>query len=101
MKFRIESTTDESTLDRCALLMSQAEPWIILQRDLEGCEDAMRGNYKEVYVGMDEDKLLGFIVLQMEGVFEGYTQSICVSRERRSAGLGTALISFAEKRIFY
>lgn len=100
MKLNIEQTLDEKVLDGCALMMSQTEPWITLKRDLNGCKEAMRGDYKEVYIAMDDGKLLGFIVLQMAGVFKGYIQSICVSQEMRGSGLGTALISFAEERIF-
>jgi ribosomal-protein-alanine N-acetyltransferase len=100
MKFKIESAFDEKILDRCAWMMSQSEPWITLKRDLEGCKEAMHGDYKEVYVCMESQRLLGFIVLQMAGVFKGYIQSICVSPEMRSSGLGTELIRFAEERIF-
>ena len=49
---------------------------------------------------MEGEKLLGFIVLQMAGVFKGYIQSICVVPKLRDSGLGTALIEFAEERIF-
>lgn len=100
MDFFIERTTEESMLNNCAKMMSQSEPWITLQRNLEICQQAMHGNYKEVYVTQRKDQLLGFIVLQMAGVFKGYIQSICVSPEARKSGLGTALIQFAEKRIF-
>jgi len=100
MKFNIETVFDEETLSRCATMMSESEPWITLKRDLKGCNEAMRGNYKEVYACRDQEKILGFIVLQMEGVLKGYIQSICVSPEMRGSGLGTALIQFAEKRIF-
>jgi ribosomal-protein-alanine N-acetyltransferase len=100
MKFKIESTSDEKILDNCARMMSQSEPWVTLKRDLEGCKEAMRGDYKEVYVCTEKERLLGFIVLQMAGVFKGYIQSICVSPEKRGSGLGTELIRFAEERIF-
>jgi ribosomal protein S18 acetylase RimI-like enzyme len=102
MKFKIERTTDEEMLDLCARMMSQAEPWITLQRDLDACKESMRGDYKEVYVAADADgtNLLGFIVLQMVGAFKGYIQSICVAPDVRGAGLGSALIAHAEQRIF-
>jgi ribosomal protein S18 acetylase RimI-like enzyme len=100
MKFEIEPAFDEKTLNRCAVMMSESEPWITLKRDLQGCNEAMRGDYKEVYVCIKKEELLGFIVLQMTGVFKGYIQSICVLPEVRSSGLGTALIQFAEERIF-
>ena len=100
MKWIIEPATDEEVLNRCALMMSQSEPWITLKRDLTGCQEAMRGAFKEVYVATDEGQLIGFIVLQMAGAFKGYIQSICVSPGTRGAGVGTSLISFAERRIF-
>ena len=100
MKFEIRSTSEENLLDCCALLMSQSEPWITLKRNLENCREAMRGEYKEVYVATEEGKLHGFIVLQMAGVFKGYIQSIFVTPEARGTGLGSALIQFAEERIF-
>jgi ribosomal protein S18 acetylase RimI-like enzyme len=100
VKFKIVPTADEKILDRCALMMSLSEPWITLKRDLQGCNEAMRGDYKEVYACIESEKLLGFIVLQMAGVFKGYIQSICVSPDMRGSGLGTALIRFAEERIF-
>ncbi len=100
MKYLIEQTTEEKVFDCCALMMSQSEPWITLKRDLAGCKEAMRGHYKEIYIATQGEQLLGFIVLQMVGVFKGYIQSICVSPEARNLGLGSALISYAEKRIF-
>jgi len=100
MKFEIEPTFDEKMRDRCAVMMSQSDPWITLNRGLEACQEAMRGEYKEVYICREGEQLCGFIVLQMAGVFKGYIQSICVSPEMRDSGLGSALIQFAEERIF-
>jgi len=99
MSFTIEGTLEKHVLTECAEMMSQSEPWITLQRDYAGCVDAMHGD-KEVYVARRHRELLGFIVLQMQGAFKGYIQSICVSPDTRSSGIGTALIQFAEKRIF-
>ena len=50
MKFKIEPAFDEDTLNCCAAMMSESEPWLTLKRDLQGCQEAMRGDYKEVYV---------------------------------------------------
>ncbi len=80
MNFKIAQTSDEQMLNQCALLMSQTEPWITLKRELAACQEAMRGDYKEVYVCMESEKLLGFIVLQMTGVVRGiYSKYLCFS----------------------
>jgi ribosomal protein S18 acetylase RimI-like enzyme len=100
MAFTIEATKEPMTLAMCAEMMSHSEPWITLGRDLKGCKDAMEGEYKEVYVALRNRELLGFIVLQMQGAFKGYIQSVCVTPDAQGAGIGTALIEFAEKRIF-
>jgi|GEM_PF-183277 len=96
----IQTADDPQLLDACADMMCASEPWITLQRSLPECREAMRGDYKEVFVARDGDRLKGFIVLQMVGVFKGYIQSICVAPDARGEGLGSALIEFAEKRIF-
>jgi ribosomal protein S18 acetylase RimI-like enzyme len=100
MSFLIEVTTEPLTLAECAEMMSKSEPWLTLGRGLDGCHEAMKGAYKEVYVAKRNRELLGFIVLQMQGTFKGYIQSVCVSPDIREAGIGTALIQAAERRIF-
>jgi [ribosomal protein S18]-alanine N-acetyltransferase len=97
---RIELTTDENILDDCALLMSESEPWLTLKRNLKSCQDAMRGDYKEVYIGTDHSQLVGFAVLQMAGTFKGYIQSILVRPSHRGRGFGSTLLKFCEERIF-
>ncbi len=100
MSISITQTTDEETLKSCAAMMSQSEPWITLQRNYSDCLESVLGNYKEIYITTDNNKLSGFIILQMAGTFKGYIQTICVSPEARGKGIGTALIQFAENRIF-
>ena len=46
------------------------------------------------------DRLVGFVVLCMEGAFVGYIQTLCVATDCRGQGIGSGLIAFAEKRIF-
>jgi ribosomal protein S18 acetylase RimI-like enzyme len=100
MSLTIEVTKEPITLNACAELMVQSEPWITLKRDLQSCREAMLGDHKEVYVTRRNRELLGFIVLQMHGAFKGYIQSICVAPEAQDAGIGTSMIQLAEKRIF-
>jgi ribosomal protein S18 acetylase RimI-like enzyme len=42
---------------------------------------------------------LGFIILQIQGTFKGYIQTIAVARNARGKGIGSQLIAFAEERI--
>ena len=62
---------------------------------------AFGGDFREVYVAKSEDGTLkGFVVLQMQGTFRGYLQTIAVAPDARGTGLGTALLHFAEDRTF-
>ncbi|HTO74560.1 MAG TPA: GNAT family N-acetyltransferase [Thermoanaerobaculia bacterium] len=84
----------------CARLMSSSEPWITLGRSFADSLERMRDPAKERYVARLGSVLAGFVVLNMQGAFVGYIQTICVSPEFRNRGIGTKLVEFAEKRIF-
>ena len=84
----------------CARLMSSSEPWITLQRDFAESLRVFENPAYEVYVAMENDRLAGFIVINLKGDFAGYIKSICVVKELRGSGVGAELIRFAEERIF-
>jgi [ribosomal protein S18]-alanine N-acetyltransferase len=96
----IKLTSDEHILDECALLMSQSEPWLTLKRGYSDCQVAMRGQTKEVYVVFEEEEIIGFAVLQMEGSFKGYIQTLFVKPGLQGKGIGSKLIEFCCDRIF-
>lgn len=93
-------TIDKNTLLECAKMMSISEPWLTLKRDFKQCLTAVHGDNKEVYIAKDNLTIVGFAVLQMTGTFRGYVQSICVSPDSRSKGIGSSLLKFSEDRIF-
>jgi len=81
-------------------MMASSEPWKTLGRTYEACLERMRDETKERYVALGEDgRALGFIVLNMQGAFVGYIQTVCVAAETRGQGLGARLVRFAEERI--
>ena len=84
----------------CAQLMSGSEPWITLGRSYNDALEILQDAAKEVYLAMDGNTVTGFIVLQMEGAFIGYIQSVGVLVEWRRRGIGSRLLQYAEKRIF-
>lgn len=97
---KINLTSDEKIFDDCAQIMSTSEPWLTLNRNLENCKDAMRGSNKEIYILTENTILIGFVVIQVNGTFKGYIQSIVIKEEYRNKGLGSMLIEFCENRIF-
>ena len=92
------STEDEAS--RCAAMMCATEPWITIGRTFDESLTQVQNREREVYVTMDGDQLLGFIIISMRGAFIGYIQTVCVDAAARGHGLGTRLVEFAERRIF-
>jgi ribosomal protein S18 acetylase RimI-like enzyme len=84
---------------RCAELMAGSQPWITLQRSYERCLKAVNDPIREVYVAVEENEFLGFVILALRGPFSGYIQSIAVAEGRRNCGIGRKLIAFSEELI--
>jgi ribosomal-protein-alanine N-acetyltransferase len=84
----------------CARMMADSEPWITLRRDYEASLETINDPSKEVYLAIIGGEILGFTILNMNGAFVGYVQSVCVAPQWRGRGIGSQLMDFAEKRIF-
>jgi ribosomal protein S18 acetylase RimI-like enzyme len=81
-------------------MMAASEPWVTLQRSFEASVRTLGDSGKELYAVSDGEGIEGFVLLDMRGPLAGYLQSICVRPDRRSRGLGTALIQWVEDRVF-
>ncbi len=84
----------------CALLMANSEPWITLRRSYDDSLGIISDPSREVYLALHEGKMVGFIILVMQGALVGYIQSVGVWPEWRNKGIGSRLMKFAEERIF-
>ena len=84
----------------CAQLMANSEPWITLRRTYDDSIVMLNDPVREVYVGVIDGAVVGFLILRMDGAFVGYIQTVGVVPQWRGRGLGTALIEYAEARIF-
>jgi cysteine synthase A len=84
----------------CAGIMASSEPWITLRRGFSESLKLIVDQEKEVFVALDNQITIGFIVLNMKGPFIGYIQTVAVHKDWRSRGVGSKLIAFAENYIF-
>ena len=84
----------------CARMMAFSEPWISLERGFEESLEIILEPSREVYLAWMAEEIVGFIIIEMVGTFKGYIKSICVSKDQRRKGIGTELMSYAEKRVF-
>jgi [ribosomal protein S18]-alanine N-acetyltransferase len=100
MSIQIRKLRGADEAASCAEMMANSEPWITLRRGYEESLRLLTNPLKEVYVALSKDQIVGFIVLDMEGDFSGYVQSVYVAPGWRKQGIGHELMAFAEKRIF-
>jgi ribosomal-protein-alanine N-acetyltransferase len=97
---RIYRLVDRREAEACAEMMAASEPWTTLGRGYEEQLRIITDPSREVYVAVAERKVVGFVVIEMNGSFKGYVKSICVSPGLRGRGVGSTLITYAEDRIF-
>lgn len=98
MEIRRLATHEQA--EACARMMSGSEPWITLQRDYAESLRLIESPDLETYVAVENDRLLGFAMLNLKGDFVGYLKTLCVAPDSRGSGIGTALVKFVEERIF-
>lgn len=90
----------DAEAEACAAIMAGSEPWLTLGRGLEASLRLLRDPDRERYVAIVEGRLAGFLILNLNGAFVGYLQTLCITPDFRGRGLGSALVAFAEERIF-
>lgn len=98
-KLNIRSTKDPKVFANCALMMSLSDPWITLGLPYEYCFKAFEGDFREVWLAEYDQDLAGFVIMQTQGTFKGYIQTIFMNTSWRGRGLGKKLIEFSEERI--
>ncbi len=95
----IKQTTDPVDFAACANIMVQTAPWITLGMSLEDCSKAFEGAYREVFVLRKGNEIAAFFIIQPQGSFKGYIQTIAVAEAYRGLGFGTRILDFCEDRI--
>lgn len=95
----IRAPADDDEVHACAEMMSSSEPWLTLGRTHDQAVKILTSPTREVYVGVIDGRLVGFVVLIMRGAFVGFVQTLAVEPDQRGRGIGEALMRFAEDRI--
>jgi ribosomal-protein-alanine N-acetyltransferase len=95
----IEVTTNPDDFSACAEIMSRTDPWVRLGMDQEQCLKSFEGSFREVHLLKSGDEIIGFVIMQPQGTFKGYIQTIAVDENYRGKGYGTQLLKFCEQSI--
>ena len=86
--------------ERCARMMANSKPWATLRQNYTAWLEIVSDPSREVYLAFVDGEITGFIILHLQGILNGYIQSVCVAAEWRNKGIGSRLMTFAERRIF-
>ena len=92
----IELTANQVDFEVCARIMSATDPWLKLGMDYAACLKAFEGAYREVHVLKKENEIIGLVIIQPQGSFKGYIQTLAIKESYRGAGYGTKLLQFCE-----
>jgi [ribosomal protein S18]-alanine N-acetyltransferase len=86
--------------EQCARMAVEEDPWVRFGTSYEASLRRMQDTSKEICVAESNKQVIGFVIVNMQGAFIGYIQTICVAAEQRGRGVGTKLIEWSEDRIF-
>jgi [ribosomal protein S18]-alanine N-acetyltransferase len=95
----IEPTSNAEDFAVCAKIMCKTDPWVKLGMDYNACLKAFEGPFKEVFLLKKGTGIIGFVIMQTQGTFKGYIQTIAVDAAYRGEGYGTQLLQFCQHRI--
>jgi len=95
----IELTTNPDDFAVCARMMSATDPWTTLGLGYDDCLKAFDGAFKEVFLLKKNGEIIGFVIMQTQGSFKGYIQTLCIGADYRGAGYGTRILQFCQGRI--
>ena len=97
---KVEHLQGQSDVEACATIMATSEPWITLGRTVETLRPVIASPDKEVHLVRDALGVAAFVILDMRGPMAGYVQTIAVRADRRGSGLGAAMLTAVEERVY-
>lgn len=96
----IRPLRDATEARHCADFMVDSDPWVTLGITFEQVLKRLTDATREVHVATVGEEIAGVMILFLDGVLNGYIQTIGVHPDFRSRGVGRQMMTFAEERIF-
>ena len=100
MNIEIKRTNDKNDLVECAKLFTKNDPWKSLNETYEYNLEKVSSKDTEVYVALDDKKVVGCLVLEMHSTLKAFVRGLVVDENYRSQKVGAKLLAHAEKRAF-
>ena len=100
MEPEIRPAQGEAEIEACARMTAESEPWLTLGYDYAAALRALSSPARELHAALSGGRVVGYVLLNLQGPFAGYLLSICVAPEVRSRGVGRALVRYAEALVF-
>lgn len=100
MDIKIRRAQNEEELKACAELFTDNDPWKKIGETYEYNYDKVHSPGTEVYVAMDNDRVAGCLLLEMDSTLKAFVRGLVVSEEYRSKKIGSALLKHIEERVF-
>jgi ribosomal protein S18 acetylase RimI-like enzyme len=98
--YNIRKLKNSDEQKKAAILISKNEPWISYGRDFQLCLKMVQAVTKNVFGFFLDKEIVAVIIIDLNGAFAGYIQTVCVDESCRGLKIGTKLINFAEDIIF-
>ncbi len=90
----------EAVVAQASRWMAASNPWRELGIDEARTRAALSDPERELWVGWEDEAPVAVAVIDRRGVLSDYLQTLCVSPERRGAGVGAWLLGAIEARVF-
>jgi ribosomal protein S18 acetylase RimI-like enzyme len=96
----IRPLRDDAEARACAALIAVTDPWKSIKFPAEQVLPRLLNPKREVFVAGLGPQLAGALILHLDGLLNGYVQTIVIFSEFQNRGLGGRLMAFAEDKIF-
>lgn len=83
----------------CAQVMAATDPWLTLRHDPAACEADLHRPGSDLFIARRGNERIGFVLLTTNGLAGSpYIAAIAVAENVRGQGVGSELLTFAERR---
>jgi ribosomal protein S18 acetylase RimI-like enzyme len=96
----IRPLRDAAEARACATRIAATEPWKTISFPAEQVLLRLTNPRRDICVAELDGQIVGALILHLDGLLNGYIQTIVVFAEFQNRGFGGQLMAYAEEKIF-